>query len=263
MEANCSDLMERSMQLQRLMAHYSGANRAVQTLADSKPGARRGARRAARRGTRRRMIADRPGGVAAGRFECTAAPVRSPGARSRCPQTGAAAAPRAARRPGLGAPWLGALPETPLPAPRAHAPPARAAGQPLMLPLTESLYVPAKLADAENVMVDVGTGYFVQVRSRTRGRARCAAGPLALASARGLRALRPAGRGRASGGARMHAEQPGGLRTAARARGAQRAPAPRAAAPRRCQQTARATFAGESRPSLRTRSKQSTRCAAK
>lgn len=37
------------------------------------------------------------------------------------------------------------------------------AGQPLMMPLTESLYVPAKLADTEHVLVDVGTGYYVQV----------------------------------------------------------------------------------------------------
>jgi prefoldin alpha subunit len=32
-----------------------------------------------------------------------------------------------------------------------------------MVPLTESLYVPAKLADTRSVLVDVGTGYFVQV----------------------------------------------------------------------------------------------------
>ncbi|KAI8464226.1 MAG: hypothetical protein J3K34DRAFT_526379 [Monoraphidium minutum] len=72
-EANCSDLADKAMQLQRLMAHFSGSNRAVQALAESKP------------------------------------------------------------------------------------------GQPLMLPLTESLYVPGKLADTERVLVDVGTGYFVQM----------------------------------------------------------------------------------------------------
>lgn len=35
-----------------------------------------------------------------------------------------------------------------------------------MIPLTESLYVPAKLADTERVLVDVGTGYYVQVGRR-------------------------------------------------------------------------------------------------
>ena len=34
------------------------------------------------------------------------------------------------------------------------------------MPLTSSLYVPGKLADAESVVVDVGTGYYVKkVRS--------------------------------------------------------------------------------------------------
>ncbi|EPQ30295.1 uncharacterized protein PFL1_02411 [Pseudozyma flocculosa PF-1] len=31
-----------------------------------------------------------------------------------------------------------------------------------LVPLTSSLYVPGKLADLENVIVDVGTGYFVE-----------------------------------------------------------------------------------------------------
>lgn len=31
-----------------------------------------------------------------------------------------------------------------------------------LIPLTSSLYVPGKLADCENVIVDVGTGYFVE-----------------------------------------------------------------------------------------------------
>jgi prefoldin alpha subunit len=30
------------------------------------------------------------------------------------------------------------------------------------VPLTSSLYVPGKLRDAENVLIDVGTGYYVQ-----------------------------------------------------------------------------------------------------
>jgi hypothetical protein len=32
-----------------------------------------------------------------------------------------------------------------------------------MIPLTESLYVPAKLADNERVLLNIGTGYYVQV----------------------------------------------------------------------------------------------------
>lgn len=72
-EQTCNDLSERAMQLQRLMALYSGSNRAVQALADSKE------------------------------------------------------------------------------------------GQPLMIPLTESVYVPAKVADTGRVLVDVGTGYFVHM----------------------------------------------------------------------------------------------------
>lgn len=31
------------------------------------------------------------------------------------------------------------------------------------MPLTASLYVPGKLDDAEKVLVDVGTGYFIEV----------------------------------------------------------------------------------------------------
>lgn len=32
---------------------------------------------------------------------------------------------------------------------------------PILIPLTSSLYVPGKLTDTENVIVDVGTGYYV------------------------------------------------------------------------------------------------------
>ena len=32
----------------------------------------------------------------------------------------------------------------------------------ILVPLTNSLYVPGKLADPENVIVDVGTGYYVK-----------------------------------------------------------------------------------------------------
>ncbi|KYG43330.1 hypothetical protein M433DRAFT_362801 [Acidomyces richmondensis BFW] len=34
--------------------------------------------------------------------------------------------------------------------------------KPLLVPLTSSLYVPGKLADAEHVVVDVGTGFYVE-----------------------------------------------------------------------------------------------------
>jgi Prefoldin subunit len=32
----------------------------------------------------------------------------------------------------------------------------------ILIPLTSSLYLPGKLKDAENVIVDVGTGYYVK-----------------------------------------------------------------------------------------------------
>ncbi|PWN47135.1 putative prefoldin subunit 5 [Violaceomyces palustris] len=35
-------------------------------------------------------------------------------------------------------------------------------GKTTLIPLTSSLYVPGKLADLENVIVDVGTGYYVE-----------------------------------------------------------------------------------------------------
>lgn len=33
----------------------------------------------------------------------------------------------------------------------------------MLVPLTASLYVPGKLDDADKVLVDVGTGYFIEV----------------------------------------------------------------------------------------------------
>jgi prefoldin alpha subunit len=33
--------------------------------------------------------------------------------------------------------------------------------KPILIPLTSSLYVPGKLTDLENVVIDVGTGYYV------------------------------------------------------------------------------------------------------
>ncbi|TVY45249.1 putative prefoldin subunit [Lachnellula occidentalis] len=35
-------------------------------------------------------------------------------------------------------------------------------GKPILVPLTASLYVPGTLADTENVVVDVGTGFYVE-----------------------------------------------------------------------------------------------------
>ena len=35
-------------------------------------------------------------------------------------------------------------------------------GKPILVPLTTSLYVPGRLADSENVIVDVGTGFYVE-----------------------------------------------------------------------------------------------------
>jgi prefoldin alpha subunit len=37
------------------------------------------------------------------------------------------------------------------------------------VPLTSSLYVPGKLTDSENVLVDVGTGFFVEKSTKDAG----------------------------------------------------------------------------------------------
>ena len=36
----------------------------------------------------------------------------------------------------------------------------------MLVPLTASLYVPGTLDDADKVLVDVGTGYFIEVTSQ-------------------------------------------------------------------------------------------------
>lgn len=36
------------------------------------------------------------------------------------------------------------------------------AGKPILVPLTTSLYVPGTLADTKNVIVDVGTGFYIE-----------------------------------------------------------------------------------------------------
>lgn len=40
------------------------------------------------------------------------------------------------------------------------------AGRPLLVPLTQSLYAPGVLDDNHKVLLDVGTGYFVEARER-------------------------------------------------------------------------------------------------
>ncbi|XP_074114504.1 prefoldin 5 [Cotesia typhae] len=37
-----------------------------------------------------------------------------------------------------------------------------AKGKEILVPLTESMYVPGRISDTENVLVDIGTGYFVE-----------------------------------------------------------------------------------------------------
>ncbi len=41
---------------------------------------------------------------------------------------------------------------------------AAPAGQPVLLPLTESLYVSGALETVDSVLLEVGTGYYVEVR---------------------------------------------------------------------------------------------------
>jgi hypothetical protein len=87
-----------------------------------------------------------------------------------------------------------------------------------MVPLSESLYVPATLADTEAVLVDVGTGYYVQARPRRRGGGHGAWGHGTWLPARGAAAGVPAARGAAR---EALARQPHALRR----------PRPRAAPP--------------------------------
>ena len=42
----------------------------------------------------------------------------------------------------------------------------QAEGTAMMVPLTESLYAPGKLGSTDKVLLDIGTGYFVEVRRR-------------------------------------------------------------------------------------------------
>jgi prefoldin alpha subunit len=45
-------------------------------------------------------------------------------------------------------------------------------GREILIPLTSSLYIPGRLTDVENVVIDVGTGYYVKkVSCLARGEA--------------------------------------------------------------------------------------------
>lgn len=35
-------------------------------------------------------------------------------------------------------------------------------GKPMLVPLTSSMYVPGTIADVENVIIDIGTGYYAK-----------------------------------------------------------------------------------------------------
>ncbi|XP_028766957.1 probable prefoldin subunit 5 [Neltuma alba] len=48
----------------------------------------------------------------------------------------------------------------------------RPQGKKMLVPLTASLYVPGTLDDADKVLVDVGTGYFIE-KSMTEGKDYC------------------------------------------------------------------------------------------
>jgi len=61
---------------------------------------------------------------------------------------------------------------------------AEGEGTPMLVPLTESLYAPGKLGATDKVLLDIGTGYFVEARGRCVGRwqARGRASPNAVAA---------------------------------------------------------------------------------
>ena len=80
------------------------------------------------------------------------------------------------QKPSLHRPPVGS-PLTPAPD---SGPPAAAAGQPVLLPLTESLYVSGKLESVDTVLLEIGTGYYVEVRRRRLLRA---AGTLGFSTA--------------------------------------------------------------------------------
>ena len=43
-----------------------------------------------------------------------------------------------------------------------HLPDKDCRGKAILVPLTSSLYVPGRLLDVENVLIDIGTGYYIQ-----------------------------------------------------------------------------------------------------
>lgn len=72
-----------------------------------------------------------------------------------------------------------------------------AEGTPALLPLTQSLYAPGTLGSTDKVLIDVGTGYFVEARERERQRGREASmrPPHALFLALSVYAVHARGRG--------------------------------------------------------------------
>ena len=65
---------------------------------------------------------------------------------------------------------------------------SRTPGKPMLVPLTQSLYAPGKLGDTGKVLIDIGTGYFVEARARGLC-ARCAS--TAVLTRRALCSTRP------------------------------------------------------------------------
>jgi prefoldin subunit 5 len=57
--------------------------------------------------------------------------------------------------PPLGPPWSA----------RRRRSRVRDAGKPMLVPLTQSLYAPGRLGDTGRVLIDIGTGYFVEARN--------------------------------------------------------------------------------------------------
>ena len=84
--------------------------------------------------------------------------------RTRCP-TSTAATTTIGPLVALG-PARPPRPAPPRPAPTLPSPPGLLgpfAGQPVLLPLTESLYVSGTLESVDTVLLEVGTGYYVEV----------------------------------------------------------------------------------------------------
>jgi prefoldin subunit 5 len=90
------------------------------------------------------------------------------GAVARFHQSGVALEALEAEKPGASPKAAHApAPVPPLLTLEAH-PRSRDAGKPMLVPLTQSLYAPGTLGDTGKVLVDIGTGYFVEARPLSR-----------------------------------------------------------------------------------------------